>query len=263
MYVAVCILLAVAATAQVHDQVIQGEELEGFLRRAEITGAKNLEVGITAPRKLTMVLDGVTRYGVFKVIDEAKAVMKFDDGRIDMDFEDRWKSEIAAYEVDRIIGLGMVPATLERTYKGQRGSMQFFVDSILTLGEKDKKRIPPPDIERWNQMMYKTRLFDNLIYNTDRNIGNLLINKDWEVILIDHSRAFRPQGMLRAPKDLERFSRSLLEGIKRLNTTNLTEKTGKHLLKTQIQGLLKRRDLILEAAKKVAAQKGEAAVYYP
>ena len=263
MYVAVCILLAAAATAQVRDQVIQGEELEGFLRRAEITGAKNLDVGITAPQKLTMVLDGVTRYGVFKAVDEAKAVMKFGDGRIDMNFEDRWKSEIAAYEVDRIIGLGMVPATLQRTYKGQQGSMQFFVNSILTLGEKDKKSIQPPDVERWNQMMYKTRLFDNLIYNTDRNSGNLLINKDWEVILIDHSRAFRPQAMLKTPKDLERFSRSLLEGIQRLTMTNLTEKTGKYLSKNQIQGMLKRRDLILEAAKNAAAQKGEAAVYYP
>jgi len=110
--------------------------------------------------------------------------------------------------------------------------------------------------------MYKTRLFDNMVYNTDRNLQNLLITKDWELVLIDHSRAFRPQTMLKSPKDLERFSRSMLEGIAKLTQENLTEKAGKYLPKPQIQGLLKRRDQILSLATKAAAEKGELEVYY-
>jgi hypothetical protein len=110
--------------------------------------------------------------------------------------------------------------------------------------------------------MFKTRLFDNIVYNTDRNLQNLLITKDWELVLIDHSRAFRPMTILKSPKDLEKFSKSLLEGITRLNRENLTEKTGKYLPKPQIEGILKRRDQILSLAKKAAEQKGEAIAYY-
>jgi hypothetical protein len=189
--------------------------------------------------------------------------MKFEDGRIDVNHMDSWKGEIAAYEIDKIIGLGMVPATVERIYKGSKGSVQFFVDSIMTEAEhkSTKTQVGNPDL--FNQMMYKTRLFDNLIYNTDRNLQNLLITKDSEIILVDHSRAFRPLTALRAPKDLTKLSRSVLDGLTRLNQKNLTEKTGKYLNKPLIDGILKRRDQILALAKKQAAEQGESVVLLP
>jgi hypothetical protein len=110
--------------------------------------------------------------------------------------------------------------------------------------------------------MYKVRSFDNMVYNTDRNLQNLLITKDWELIMIDHSRAFRPLTLLKSPKDLVRFSRSMLQGLERLNEKNLTERAGKYLPKPQIQGVLKRRDEILKLAKKMSAEKGEAFILY-
>ena len=262
LYLFTLLLLATAIQAQVRSQVIQGEELENFLKTAEITNAKTLDIGITAPRKVTMVLNGETRYGVFKSIDEYKDIMRFDDGRVDPNFQDSWKGEIAAYEIDKIIGLGMIPATVEKTYKGAKGSVQFWVESIMSEAEHRKNKVVSPNPITFNELMYKTRLFDNMVYNTDRNLQNLLITKEWELILIDHSRAFRPQSMLKSPKDLDKFSRSLLEGITKLTLQNLTEKTGKYLPKNQIEGLLKRRDQILELAKKTAQDKGEAATYY-
>jgi hypothetical protein len=246
----------------VKSQVIQGEEIENFLRKAEITAAKATSIGKTAPRKVTLVLDGQTRYGLFKDIDDYKALMKFEDGRVDMNFQDSWKGEIAAYEIDKIIGLGMVPATVERKYRGTTGSLQFWVDSMMSEAEHLKTKAQSPNPDLFNEWMYKTRLFDNMVYNTDRNLGNLLITKDWELILIDHSRAFRPQTVLKSPKDLEKFSKSMLEGIAKLTRENLTQKAGKYLPKPQIDGLLKRRDQILELAKKTADQKGEAVTYY-
>ena len=255
-YFSILLLLAVAAGAQVDSQIIQGSELENFLLKAEFVEAKTLSVGITGPKKVTLVLDGQTRYGVWKTVDEYKGLMKFDGGRVDVDFQDSWKSEIAAYEIDKIIGLRMVPATVERTYKGDKGSLQFWVDSLMTEAEHKKTKAKPPNPVLFNELMYKTRLFDNLVYNTDRNLGNLLITKDWELILIDHSRAFRPQSMLKSPKDLELFSRSMLEGIGKLTLENLTEKTGKYLPKPQIQGLLKRRDADSRSSEKVCRRKG-------
>jgi hypothetical protein len=262
LYPIVLLFLAAAVFAQVRSQTIQGEELENFLRKAEIVDAKGISIGITGPKKVTLVLDGQTRYGVFKTVDEYKDLMKFEDGRVDMNFQDSWKSEIAAYEIDKIIGLGMVPATVERTYKGAKGSLQFWVDSMMSEAEHRKQKVVSPNPDAFNELMFKTRLFDNIVYNTDRNLQNLLITKDWELVLIDHSRAFRPMTILKSPKDLEKFSKSLLEGITRLNRENLTEKTGKYLPKPQIEGILKRRDQILSLAKKAAEQKGEAIAYY-
>jgi hypothetical protein len=258
------LLISSAVTGQVvRSQVIQGEEIEDFLRKAEIVAAKTMDIGITGPRKVTMVLNGQTRFGVFKDVDVYKAIERFADGRVDVNHQDSWKGEIAAYEIDKIIGLGMIPATVERTYKGVKGSVQFFVDSIMSEGEHIARKVSAGNPELFNQMMYKTRLFDNLVYNTDRNLQNLLITKDWEIILVDHSRAFRPATMLKSPKDLEKLSRTLLEGIARLNRENLTEKTGKYLPKPQIDGILKRRDLIVALAKKQAAEKGERLVLLP
>jgi hypothetical protein len=262
LYPTVVLLLAGAVFGQVRSQVIQGEELENFLLKAEFTETKGISIGITAPKKVTLVLNGETRYGVFKTVDEYKALMKFDDGRVDMNFQDSWKSEIAAYEIDKIIGLEMVPATVERTYKGAKGSLQFWVDSIMSEAEHLKRKAQSPNPDAFNELMFKTRLFDQLVYNTDRNLQNLLITKDWELVLIDHSRAFRPMTMLKSPKDLEKFSRGMLEGITKLTRENLTAKAGKYLPKPQIDGVLKRRDQILELAKKTAQQKGEAVAYY-
>ena len=261
-YFSILLLLAAAAEAQVNSQIIQGSELENFLLKAEFVEAKTLSVGITGPKKVKLVLDGETRYGVWKTVDEYKSLMKFDGGRVDVDFQDSWKSEIAAYEIDKIIGLNMVPATVERTYKGEKGSLQFWVDSLMTEAEHQKTKAKPANPILFNELMYKTRLFDNMVYNTDRNLGNLLITKDWELVLIDHSRAFRPQSMLKSPKDLVRFSRSMLEGISKLTLENLTAKAGKYLPEPQIQGLLKRRNEILTLAKKSAAEKGETETYY-
>ena len=262
LFLSILFLLATALGAQVKSQVIQGEEIENFLQKAEFAAVKTLDVGITAPKKVTLVLDGQTRHGVFKTIDEYKDLMKYDDGRREMNFQDSWKSEIAAYEIDKIIGLGMIPATVERTHKGVKGSLQFWVESMMSEEEHLRTKAVSPNPSLFNEHMYKTRLFDNMVYNTDRNLRNLLITKDWELILIDHSRAFRPQTMLKSPRDLERFSRSLLDGISKLTLANLTEKTGKYLPKPQIEGLLKRRDQILSLAKKTAVEKGELETFY-
>lgn len=262
-YLAVLLLLATTSIAQVSSQVIQGEELEQFLRQAKIVQAKSTSKGVTLPSKVTLELNGLTRFAAFKSIDVFKTVQTFDGGGIEPSFQDSWKTEIAAYEVDKIIGLGMVPATVERTYDGKKGSVQFWVDAVMDEGERVKKKTQPPNPAKWNQMWQKEKLFENLIYNTDPNQGNLLITKDWELVLVDHSRSFRPFKRLKDPKVLTRFSKSLLEGLQRLNEKDLTDKIGKYISMDQIRGLLARRDLILDMAKKMVAEQGEARALYP
>jgi hypothetical protein len=93
-------------------------------------------------------------------------------------------------------------------------------------------------------------------------MNNLLITKDWQVRLIDHSRSFRSRHSLDHPEKLTRFSRSLLDAIKRLDRKGVKLKMGKYLDSTQMDRLFERRDLIVKLANKLIAEKGEAAVLY-
>ena len=250
-----------AQTPAKTSQVIQGAELEDFLTRGKIIAMKDIGEGVTLPKKATLELDGVKHFGVFKTIDESAKVKQLDRG-IELEFQDSWKTEVAAYELDKLVGLGMVPATVERVYDGKHGSMQFWVESKMSEAERVKRKLQPPLAFEWDEQIARLRLFDNLIYNTDRHMNNLLITEDWKIRLIDHSRTFRPFDQVKDPKALTRFSRSLLEKMEQLNEPTLTEHLGKYLTPYQIQGLLKRRDAIMAISKKMVAEKGAGAVLY-
>lgn len=263
VFMVIAILAPVLFTPElVAQNAIQSAELEQFLAHAKITALKAIGTGVTLPHKATLELDGTVKYGVWKTIDDKAAVKQLDRG-VELEFQDSWRTEVAAYELDKLIGLGMVPTTVERIFDGKHGSIQFWVDSKMSEAQRLEKKITPPNPERWNLEVQKTRLFDNLIYNTDRNLNNLLITEDFQIRLIDHSRTFRPFAHLKEPKGLTRFSKSLLESLRELNEPVLKEHLGKYITGYQIQGILKRRDAILALADKLVKEKGETAVIYP
>src|SRR5215813_3644221 len=259
-----CLVLFDFAKTQISaqtPQIFQGQNIEDFLNRSKILATKELGVGVTFPQKATLELDGVQHYGVFKTIDDYAKVKQLDRG-VEVEFQDSWKTEVAAYELDKLLGLGMVPATVERTYNGKKGSLQFWVTSKMSEAERYKKKLQPPSKFDWDEQIARIRMFDNLIYNTDRHMNNLLITDDWKIRLIDHSRTFRPFEQLKDPKQLTRFSRSLLEKMEALNEPLLKEHLGNYLTPYQIQGLLKRRDAMVALSKKLIAEKGAGAVLY-
>ena len=258
--VVACSSIGVAGRAP--QQVIQGPQVEDFLRQAKIVGMKDIGKGVTIPRKATLDLNGTTGYAVFKTIDEKPEHPVNPGGDLEPEFQDSWRTEVAAYEMDKLIGLGMVPATVERTYENTPGSLQFWIDSKMDEATRVKQKIQPPDKAAWDNQVANLHLWDNLIYNTDRQASNLLITEDWKLRAIDHSRTFRPFAQLRDAKSLTRFSRTLLAKLNTLTEPMLKEHLGKYLTQFQIGGLLKRRDAIEALAKKLVAQKGEAAVLF-
>jgi hypothetical protein len=265
--VGVIVVLSAAVWASPATQetaaVFQGQAAEDFLTKARVVSSRPFGSGVTRPFRVTLELDGVTHQAIFKSIDVRKpGVTELEDGTSDIEFQDSWQTEIAGYVVDRIIGLELVPATVERRVDGKTGSLQWFVESMMPEEERLKKKLSSPDPERWNEQIFRARLFDQLIANVDRHLRNILVTKEFNLRLIDHSRAFRINSSLRDPDSLLRFSRSLLEGITRLEKKDLQTRLGKYLTPGQIDRMLKRRDAILELAKKRVAEKGEAAVLY-
>ena len=111
-------MLALAAVAsallvaQETREAYQGEAAETFLRKARVTRVTDIPVGVTQPQKVTLEMDGVTHMAAFKIVDIDKpGATPLSDGSFEVAFQDSWKTEVAAYEIDKLIGLGMVPAT--------------------------------------------------------------------------------------------------------------------------------------------------------
>ena len=243
---------------------LSGEAAETFLRTADVLGKRALGLGITHSDQYTLS-DGTWRLkAVWKTIDEFKrGVTRFEDGGFIVDFADSWKHEVAAYELDKVLGLQLVPPTVERTFGRATGALQMWVEGAMTEADRKREKIEPPDPRAWNEQVYKVRLLHQLTFNTDsRNVRNLLVDRAFRIYAIDASRAFAIYGELRSEKELTRFSRSVLEALRSLDRPTLDAKLGRWLDGPQIEAVLKRRDKILTRATRLLQEQGEAAVLY-
>jgi len=181
--------------------MLTDEEAERFLLTAEVVSRRALDVGITHADQLTLS-DGLrTARAVWKTIDELNhGVTRLERGRVLVGFADSWKHEVAAYELDKLLGTGLVPPTVERTLGRTTGSAQMWVEGSMTEADRKAKRIAPPDTRAWNEQMHTVRLLHQLTDNTDyRNIRNVLVDPSFRIYAVDFSRAFTIYGELRSP----------------------------------------------------------------
>jgi hypothetical protein len=242
---------------------LQSPETERFLMEAPIRLGKTLG-GVTRSRQAILELNGVSHFAVWKTIDDnRKGVTNLGRGGYEINFRDTWKNEVPAYELDKMLGLKMVPVAISRTYRNTEGALIAWVDLGMSEADRLKKQVTPPNPADWSQKMANVQLFDNLIYNIDRHSNNIYITKDWNVILIDHSRAFRTFNELRAETELRRFSKSLLAALEKLDRATVQKKMSKYLDGPQIEALFARRDAILARARRLVQEQGEAAVLFP
>jgi predicted Ser/Thr protein kinase len=105
--------------------------------------------------------------------------------------------------------------------------------------------------------MLKILVFTELIFDTDRSRKNVLIGNNWELYMIDFTRAFRLHHFLMNPKSLLRCSRELLENLCALDAEKLEAKVSKYLTNLEFEDILKRRDKLVSHFEKLIAEKGE------
>jgi len=236
-------------------------EMEEFLLKAKVVEQKNLSMGVTNSQRAVLD-DGKLRHNAhIQTVDISKTSFQTIQGT-EMNFRDCYKFNVAAYQLDKLLELNMVPVSVERKVGSMAAVTWWVDDAVMTELDRKKKKIEPADLHSWNQQMYVCRVFDQLIYNTDRNLGNLVITKDWNVWMIDHTRAFRMMKDLRSPQNLVQCDRRLLAKLRELNKAALSKQLGQYLTPSEIEGLLARRDKIVNFFDKQVAQKGEAAVLF-
>ena len=250
------------------EQMAERENWEEFLETAEIIGYDqplDPRLAVSEPWKLTLKKDGVTMHAWWKNVE----------GR-PKGYPDSWKWEIAAYRLDKYLGLEMIPPIVMKRFREDKGCCSLDYGDTITEREKKARGLKPTSgaqVASLYQAIYLQRAFDNLIANSDRNEGDVLYTKDWRMLLIDHSRAFYTskkynkkllldENSKPIPMPMRRLPRAFVDKLKSMNFEIIKEVVGEYLKDKEIECILVRRDLIIENINNRVEKMGEAAVLY-
>ncbi len=239
------------------------EDVRRFLLNGEIIKSEEIGKGLTHPWRLTLSDGSLTHDASFQDVNIRTQEAGFAGGGRELNFADSYHFNIAAYELACLLGIDdMVPVTVEREWRGKKGSLSWWVDVKMDEEERIKQGILPPDKHAWNRQMYKLFLFSQLVYDTDRNVQNILISEDWKIWMIDFTRAFRTLRKLQDEKVLLKCERTLLDKLRGLARDDVARAVGDHLTKWEIDALMSRRDSIVAYFDKLVAKKGESQVLF-
>ena len=237
-------------------------EMETFLLKARITDKRDAGAGVTGSLRVTLSDGKVTHDAHVQSVDIAKPVFEAGD-HTELNFKDTYRFNIAAYRLARLLEINTVPMSVERNVDGKSAAVTWWVDDVK-MSEKDRlaKQTMGPNPLRTSNQIQLMHIWDELIQNRDRNMGNILWTSDWTMWMIDHTRAFRLGKDLLKPEDLTRCDRALLTRLKALTDDSIEKAVGDSLMKGERQAVLERRDRIVKIIEDRAKRVGEGAVLF-
>ena len=171
-----------------------GRKIRSLLKRPIQVGISNRQVSERQMRRLlatgpiSEVLAEGDGWKIVRIEVEHQSVTGYFrhnvDGAINV-------PEVAAYRLDRMIGLGMVPVTVRRELSGERGTLQLIPDNTITeqiRAQRPNNRSAHCNIDSQRRTMHA---FDTLINNPTRSPLTMLYRDgDSRLILVNHSQAF-------------------------------------------------------------------------
>jgi hypothetical protein len=256
-----CARLVAAVAAD--EPALTKEQIKHFLLTAKVIKSAPAHKGITNTLRLTLTDGTITHDAHFQSIDEHALSKEMFSGYKEFNFVDSYKYNIAAYELAALLGLDdMVPVYVQRNYDGKTGSFGWWLPVKMDEADRLKQKLQAPDPDSWNQQMYKIRVLDQLVYDTDANLTNVQIGEDWKIYRIDFSRAFRLYKDLQSPKDLVQCDRQLFARLKGLDGNELAIRTKGFLTRQEVQAVMARRDKIVDHFQRLIAEKGENEILY-
>jgi len=236
------------APASVRTWLGAEPRIEAHLKSATVTSVEDIGTGVTRPRRAHLFPAEPADSFAWKVLPPG-----FRGG-----YWESYESEIAAYELDKLLGMHLVPPAVERTFSGETGAAIMWLDGIKSVKQTGGK-VPTGEI--WGKALRRMLMFDDLICNRDRNAGNILIGQPGEIVLIDHSRAFIDDKGL--PQKLERVDAELWDRMTALTRDDLARTLGAWIDQKAIDAIIVRRDKMVAAVEKLVKKKGRALVVIP
>lgn len=233
------------------------EEVTAFLLTADVIDIETLKEGVGGSKRVLLEKDGIQMRAIFRDIESSRSTGPGLKGKIRRNFRDNYIFEVAAYELAQMLGLDNVPPTVKRSIYLEIGSLQLWVENAITekiRQKEERKPLNPLDFSRQYQTI---KIFDNLVYNDDRNLGNILIDPNWKLWMIDHTRTFRLDKELSEPREIMSCEEDLWKRLQTLDEAILTERLDDFLTRAEMEALLVRKDLLVEHIHKMIERKGK------
>jgi hypothetical protein len=234
------------------------------MRSARVISREKVGRGVAGVDQLVLEHDSIRFRAAFRSVDvtaRRSEPQGIENPR--KKYRDAAIFESAAYALSELLGIGRVPPVVKRTIDGQHGTVQIWMEGVrpeVVLIQGDQ--LHPPDTLRWKQQKQIMYVFDNLIANSDRNQGNLLIDRSWNIWFIDHTRAFKRSTTLIYRDKLKQCERQLWKALRELDDETLRQAVEPYLEKQEISKLLTRRRLLVRHIKSLINKNGEEEVLF-
>jgi hypothetical protein len=239
-------------------------EVASFLSGAKLVSVDRKRLGgATKPRRVLVENGGVRARAVFRSFHREAENAHWESGWFTEYLRDSYKTEIAAYELGLLLGMDNIPPTVPWRLKREQGALQLWMEKTKTGWDvRADEEVDAPDKERWKKQVETMHLFDALVRNADRHPGNMLVDADWKLWLIDHSRTFGREKNLEHSEPVVRCGRRLFESLRRLDRALVTERLSPYIGPLEIEALFIRRDLIIDLLEGRIQEHGEEAVLF-
>ena len=230
-----------AAKAGAKTWIGHTAEIERVLRTAPIVRTEETDRGVTRPIRAFFAPGGAIESMTWKELRPGRP-----NG-----YYESYKSEIAAYEIDKLLHLNMVPPKVEREYDGKTGVAVMWVTGARTFTElRGVPKPPPAMVPKFNRELTRAKMFHNLIGDIDPNLGNWLVDDAWNVILIDQSRALTETTDL--VHTMQGIDGALWTRMRALTEAQLQQKLSPWLDPGQIRAIVSRRDRLQKEVDRLA-----------
>jgi hypothetical protein len=239
-------------------------EIQEALLSARVVSREKVGRGVAGVEKVLLDYEGLRFHGAFRSVDVTKRkTAPRGIEKPNKKYRDAAIFESAAYELSELLDLGRVPPVVVRTIDDQDGTLQIWMEDIRPEVELiQSHQLDPPDKLRWLQQKQIMIAFDNLIANSDRNQGNILIDGSWNIWFIDHTRAFKRTSTLIYRAKMSHCERGLWERLREIDEDTLRRRLEPYLESQEISKLITRRRQLVRHVESLIRKNGESAVLY-
>ncbi len=232
------------------------------LRTGEIVEREQMSRGVAKNIKLNIEFKGVRFKAVMRLIDVTEKE-KTGSQRMVVKYRDSYIFESAAYELSEVLGIGRVPPTVQRSVGEVGSTVQIWMEGTAPEDIMlEEGRLRPPNKTTWWKQKSIMWVFDAMIANTDRNQGNLLIDENWNLWLIDHTRAFRETSVLFDVEHLDMCERKLWRALKETDDETIRKRLEPYLTSAELTKFFLRKQKLIKHFDKRIKKHGEDRILY-